>query len=159
MRESGISGVAWYIHGKVEICDLPIKFEASITFKDLGDVIQVDHDLDGVGRVLLAGLDFDDDSLFIVRGDEVGLAGLARGRSLWPEAVLALDRYGVSAVFPLRPLLVDESGVAGEPLGLVEVGGDSGPPVVLGLEPAEPAHSQEFLPACSVGSQMAKMYG
>ena len=57
---------------------------------------------------------------------------------LGAESLLVLDRYGVAAVFPLCPLVMDQLGVEHEPLGMVEFGRDPGPSVVFGLEPAGP---------------------
>lgn len=54
------------------------------------------------------------------------------------EDALVLDRYGVTAVLPVRPLVVEQRCVAGEPLGLVEIGACPGPTTVIGPEPTGP---------------------
>ena len=67
---------------EVAVHDQAGKSHTALPFQDLGDGIQVDHYLDDVGRVVLAGLDVDDDGFLIVRYNEVWLAGQGGGRSL-----------------------------------------------------------------------------
>lgn len=44
----------------------------------------------------------------------------------------------MAAVLPLQLLLVEQVGVFQEPLGLIEVGWQAGPVLVIGLEPDGP---------------------
>ena len=86
----------------------------------------------------MAAPDVDDEDAVVVENQQVGLAGEGGGLTAEAEGVLVLEADGVTAVGPLVALLVEQSGMPREPVGLVEVGRFTVPALVMGFEPDGP---------------------
>ena len=71
------------------------------------------------------------------------------------EGVLILEADVVTAMGPLVSLLVEQSGMPGKPVGLVEVGRFTVPALVMGFEPDGPFEDRS--PVRRRGSQVAQM--
>ena len=82
--------------------------------------------------LFLAGFDVHDENAVVLKDEEVRLAGEGGGVSAEAECVLRLDADVVSALEPLVAVLVEQLGMAGEPVGLVAVGRLTGPRLVMG---------------------------
>ena len=100
--------------------------------------VHVDHELVAVPGAFGAGLDVGYEDVVVAEYQQVGLAGEDGGLAAEAEGVLTLDAGFVSALDPEVALLVEQLGVVGQPLGLVEVGGWLRPVLVMGLEPDGP---------------------
>ena len=88
---------------------------------------------------LLASLDVGyQDVAAAVQDQEIRLAGEDGDVAAEAETVLVLDADVVAALEPEVALLVEQDGVVGQPLGLIEVGGGLCPTLVVGFEPGGP---------------------
>ena len=106
----------------VPVGDLSPGLQVPVLFECLGNSVQVDHHLNDVAGVLLAGLRVDDDGLVVPSGDKVGPAGQRCGLAAEFKSVLGLDVDVEAANFPVGNAFVQECGVVQHPLGLVELG-------------------------------------
>ena len=86
----------------------------------------------------LACLDVDDEDTVVVENEQVRLAGEGGGVTAELEGVLAFEADVVAAPGPLVSLLVEQFGMAGEPVSLVEVGRLTVLALVTGFEPDGP---------------------
>ena len=127
-----------YAHRMVEVGGLPSQLEIPVLLQRSRDGVQVNHHLDDVTGPVLPGLDVDDDRLAVPLRDQVGLARQRCRPAVEFEAVLSLDVHIKATVLPVCFSLVEERGVVQHPLGLVELGRDLGPVLVMGLEPDGP---------------------
>ena len=100
-----------------------------------GQGVHVEHELGGVGRAFLAGLDVDDEDVAAVDDEEIGPAGQHGGLALQAKGVLGLGEDVVAAGQELVPGPGQQGGVLDLPSDGVEVGRLASPPLVVGLEP------------------------
>ena len=124
--------------GVVVVYDLAGELGIPVLWHGLGQGIHVDHNLIMVPGLFLAALDVDDEDAVFVEDEQVRLAGEVGGLTAEAESVLVLEADLVTAVRPPVSLLVDQSGMAGKPVGLVEVGRFTVPALVMGFEPDGP---------------------
>ena len=106
----------------VVVDDLAGELGIPILGHGLGQGVHIDHDLIMVPGLFLAAPDVDDEDAVVVENQQVRLAGEGGGLTAEAEGVLVLEADGVTAVGPLVALLVEQSGMPREPVGLVEVG-------------------------------------
>ena len=74
----------------------------------------------------------------LLRTSRSGLPARVGGLTAQAESVLVLEADVVAAAGPPVSLLVEQSGMQGEPVGLVEVGRFTVPALVMGFEPDGP---------------------
>ena len=91
-----------------------------------------------VPGLFLAALDVDDEDAVLVENKQVWLAGEGCRVPAEAESVLVLEADVVTAMGPLVSLLVEQSGMPREPVGLVESGRFTVPALVMGFEPDGP---------------------
>ena len=86
-------------------------------------------------RALLPGFHVSNEDVILAEDKEVWLAGEGAGPAAEAKGVLVFDADLAAAVDPEVALLVEEGGVVGQPLGLVEVRGLACPALVVSFEP------------------------
>ena len=138
LDELVVDGVCRDADRVVAVGDLSPEFEVPVPFYCLGDGVEVDHHLDGMAGAVVAGLGVDDDGVVFPSGDDVRSAGEGCGSAAEFKPVLSLDVDVVAADGPVGDAFVEQRGVVEHPLGLVEIGWDTFPTLVMCLEPDGP---------------------
>lgn len=102
LDERFVDGVRRNADRVVAVGYLTAELRFPVASQRLGNGVQVDHHLDGVAGVFVAGLGVDDDAVILTAGDDVGPAGQRRRFAAEFKPVLSLD-VDVEAGLPSWP--------------------------------------------------------